>query len=125
MRHLLLLLFVLPVLLQAQIQTGTVLDETESPVPYASVWLASNPKIGVQADIEGKFSLPVKTLPDTLVVSVLGYLTHKIPLAKARLLPNLTIILKSDEQVLEDVILVVKPLTVDGSILALWLSITP
>jgi hypothetical protein len=54
--------------------TGTVLEiDAENPLIGANVYWASDPQKGVVTDKDGKFILPVITLPSRLVVSYLGY----------------------------------------------------
>ena len=52
--------------------SGTVVDETDTPVPGASVYAKDRAGMGTATDVDGKFSLKVQK-NDILVVSFLGY----------------------------------------------------
>lgn len=61
--------------------TGTVQNAQGSPVPFAILELPAH-KLGVQADNEGHFSLPLPTAlatTDSLTVSALGYVRRHVP----------------------------------------------
>ncbi|EAZ83026.1 DUF5686 and carboxypeptidase-like regulatory domain-containing protein [Algoriphagus machipongonensis] len=61
---------------------GKVTDaETGDPIPFASV-LVKGTTQGMNTDFEGNYSLNVKSLSDSLVVSYIGYLTLAKPLEK-------------------------------------------
>ncbi|NJB85660.1 TonB-linked SusC/RagA family outer membrane protein [Lewinella marina] len=71
----------LSILLSAQVTlTGTVTDGTQ-PLVGASVFMQAQPAQGTFTDEGGAFSLPVESLPDTLVVSYIGYRDHHVPVA--------------------------------------------
>ena len=74
----------LPLSLQAQQTTvrGTVRDSVQT-VPYASIYLKGHPSKGIQGSSDGSFTLRVNDtlLPDTLVVSFVGYHTLYYPLS--------------------------------------------
>jgi len=64
--------------------TGTVLDETNQPLPYASV-LVQGTTIGTSTDINGKFVLTgVPVGEHTLKISFLGYQTKSVPVTGER-----------------------------------------
>ena len=59
--------------------TGTVLDEQNNPMPYASVEVQKT-TIGATADINGKFAVTgVPVGKQTIVISFLGYQTKLLP----------------------------------------------
>lgn len=60
---------------------GSIKDSTYA-IPYASVYIKSNPKTGIMAGSDGTFSLNVEKnmLPDTLVISFVGYKTYYTPI---------------------------------------------
>ncbi|NVO84899.1 carboxypeptidase-like regulatory domain-containing protein [Hymenobacter terrestris] len=68
--------------LQAQrVLTGTVQDGQRAAVPFAVLELSAQ-KLGVQADDEGHFSLPLPaglTPTDSLTISALGYARRRVP----------------------------------------------
>ena len=78
--------------------TGTVLDETNMPLPGTTVLIKGTTN-GTTADFDGKFSLECKET-DTLVFSYVGYFTQE-SLAKKTLSINLNI-----DNSLEDVVVV-------------------
>jgi len=58
--------------------TGTVLDETDTPLPGATVLLKGT-TIGTTTDLSGKYSLDVPRANAVLVFSFIGYTTQEIP----------------------------------------------
>ncbi|WP_019948975.1 carboxypeptidase-like regulatory domain-containing protein [Hymenobacter aerophilus] len=65
--------------------TGTVQDPQGAAVPFAVLELPAQ-KLGVQADDEGRFSLPLPaglTPTDSLTVSALGYARRRVPVPAA------------------------------------------
>ena len=75
-----------PTVLRAQdriVLKGTVADSAQT-IPYASVYLKNHPGKGVQSTLEGTFVLPVDRtlLPDTLIVSFVGYHPFRLPLTR-------------------------------------------
>ena len=90
---------VLPAFAQ-QVVKGVVLSEEDGlPVPGASVVVKGSTKMGTVTDIDGNFSLSVPESAKTLVVSFLGMLDQEVAVA-----PNLKIVLKSDTEMLEQVV---------------------
>ncbi|MBN7816825.1 DUF5686 and carboxypeptidase-like regulatory domain-containing protein [Algoriphagus pacificus] len=56
---------------------GKITDaETGDPIPFASVLLKGT-TIGMNTDFEGNYSLSSNSLPDSIVVSYIGYLTQE------------------------------------------------
>ena len=75
---------------------GSIKDSTYT-IPYASVYIKSKPTTGVMAGSDGTFSLNVEKniLPDTLVVSFVGYKTYTTPI-DANVTDSLNIHLEED-----------------------------
>lgn len=83
--------------------TGVVTDSEGEPLIGATV-LVKGSSIGAATDIDGKFSLNVP-LGGELVISYIGYQTKTIKVEKGKL--NLgNIILASDSQLLDDVVVI-------------------
>ena len=66
-----------PVFFYGQVTlTGVIIDDhSKEPVPFANIYLQSNPAKGVSADFDGNFEISFETAPDVLEVSALGYET--------------------------------------------------
>ena len=84
--------------------TGRVVDETQQPILYATVYIKENPLIGTATDTKGLFSLEV---PDgssaTLMVSCVGYALYAQPLNQVQDEP-LLIALHSQPIALEETV---------------------
>jgi hypothetical protein len=81
--------------------TGTIVDETNQPLPGASV-LEKGTTNGVSTDFDGKFTLNAKSNSGTLVVSFIGYKVKEIIFSSAK--PNIgNIKLAVDEGALEEI----------------------
>ena len=93
----------LTTLTQAQERTitGVVTDETNFPLPGASV-IIKGKNIGTETDLDGKFQIKAKQ-GEVLVINFLGYISQQITVANTN---NLTIALKEDAQSLEEVVVV-------------------
>ncbi|MDY7394707.1 TonB-dependent receptor [Aureibaculum sp. 2210JD6-5] len=93
--------------------TGTVLDETGTPLPGASVVVKGTTN-GTSTDFDGKFSLNVSADATTLQVSFIGYTTKEVAIAD-----NITVTLDPDN-ILDEVVVVgygtVKKSDVVGSV---------
>lgn len=101
-----LLLFISSVVsAQTQIDVrGLVVDATNEPVIGVSVVLKSNPQLGTITDVNGKFSLKIPASNNNiLVVSYIGMETQEVNL---RGKTYITIELKDDNKVLEEVVVV-------------------
>src|SRR5690242_6620463 len=79
--------------------TGTVVDEQNNPVPYASISI-KNTKTGTQADANGHFTITVST-GQTLTVSAVNYTAQEVQINGTS---PLTVQLKSAEQTLNEVV---------------------
>ncbi|WP_439130787.1 TonB-dependent receptor [Polaribacter sp.] len=71
------LLFVSATVLGQTKITGTVVDETNQPMPGASV-LEKGTKNGTDTDFNGKFTLKASANSGTLVISYIGYKTKEV-----------------------------------------------
>lgn len=79
--------------------TGTVFDETNFPVPGATVVIKGT-TIGAATDIDGKFTLNIP-IGQTLQISFIGYMTIDKIIIKEE---DFNIYLKQDMQVIDEVI---------------------
>ena len=85
--------------------TGTVVDETNEPLPGASVVVKGTTN-GTSTDFDGKFMLDSKTTSGAVIVSFIGY--DKVEVAFSAAGDLGTIKLKVGGNVLEEVVLVGK-----------------
>lgn len=93
----LLIFLIAPLFLLAQENkiklTGKVVDETETPLPGASV-LEQGTNNGTTTDFNGNFEIFVKNSKSVLVINYLGYLTKSVSAETqtifVKLMPNLT-----------------------------------
>ena len=88
--------------LQNRILTGRVLDDLGEPAIGANV-LVKGTTIGVAVDLNGNYRIEVPQGKATIVFSYVGYQTQEIPY-KGQTTLNIT--LKSDSEILEDVVVV-------------------
>src|SRR6516225_147501 len=79
--------------------TGTVVDETNAPVPFASVSI-KNSKSGTRADEHGNFKLPV-TAGQTLVISAVNFVPQEVQVTSES---TITVHLKTSDQTLNEVV---------------------
>lgn len=86
---------------QTKTVTGTVVDETGEPLIGVSV-LVQGTTTGAITDFDGKFSLQASG-DATLVVSYIGYKTQQIKVGNKA---SFSIVLKTDNQLLEEVVVV-------------------
>lgn len=87
---------------QTKVITGKVFDDTNQPLPGASV-IVKGTTIGVITDIDGKFSLKVPENAQTLVVSFVGMNSQELPIGNKT---NFTITLAQETIGLEEVVAV-------------------
>lgn len=101
----LVVLCLLPISLLAQSITvsGTVLDDTDLPLPGATVVVKGDSKNGVTTDPDGHFVLKNLSSNATLVVSYIGFRTHEEPLNGRT---QLTIKLSTEDEVLDELVVV-------------------
>ena len=81
--------------------SGTVTDETGLTVIGAAVQVPGT-SIGAITDIDGKFSLDVPSGTEQLTVSCVGFVTENVNITS----DLLSIVLKTDTQLLEEVVVV-------------------
>lgn len=75
---------------------GKVIDDkTQSPVEFANMYM-KKALVGTMADEKGEFVLQTKLLPDTLVISFVGYNTFKVLISEE---PKSKMIFKISENV--------------------------
>ena len=89
------------VVAQTRSVSGVVLDEAGDPVIGATVAVTGIPSIGIATDLKGTFTLSVPVDAKTLTVSYVGMHSQTVTVA-----PSVHVILKTDAQVLDDVIVV-------------------
>ena len=100
-------IFLYPLLVSSQtfLVKGKIVDSSNSPIPYASIFIEKF-QIGTNADIEGYFEIFVNDLPASMQVSSIGYESRKIVVADDK--KNRLIILKSKNTYLEEVVVLNK-----------------
>ena len=100
------LLFVSATVLGQTKITGTVVDETNQPLPGASVVVRGTTN-GTSTDFDGKFTLNAKSSTGTIVVSFIGYNTKRVTFSSSKV--NLgSIQLTEDADSLDEVVIVGK-----------------
>jgi hypothetical protein len=105
-----LLVFSIPALAQHLIK-GVVLDEKQSPVQRASIFL-SNTSVGTRTDDHGEFELSVPDGKFDLIVSCIGYETWNKTIVTSEIIASFTIRLKTKAAELETI--VIEPYEKDG-----------
>ncbi|MDX6745396.1 TonB-dependent receptor [Polaribacter sp. PL03] len=78
-------MFMLPLGLMAQTIKGKVTDKSGSALPYMNV-LVKGTSIGTTTNDSGEFSLNVKSLPVTIMVSSIGYKSKQVKVTSASFL---------------------------------------
>lgn len=81
--------------------TGMVLDEAGDPIIGATVIVSGSPSIGTATNIDGVFTLSVPANAQTLTISYIGMESQTVSIT-----PVMRIVLETDAQVLDDVIVV-------------------
>ncbi|MFH6602837.1 SusC/RagA family TonB-linked outer membrane protein [Maribacter algicola] len=96
--------------------TGTVTDETGTPLPGVSV-VVQGTTTGVSTDFDGLYSISVDDPGSTLVFSYIGYLTQELPIGGNS---TLDVQMQEDVQNLDEVVVVgygtQKKATLTGSV---------
>lgn len=100
------LLFLLTVSVQNSFAQGKLLgritDElTNEPLPFVTV-LLKNSGAGINSDFDGRFEIPVPSAPDTLICTMVGYQTVKMPV-KGGQEQNFNIVLKASKIELQEI----------------------
>ena len=94
-------MFMLPLGLIAQTIKGKVTDKSGSALPYMNV-LVKGTSIGTTTSDSGEFSLTVKNLPVTIVVSSIGFTTKEV---KVTTNSFLTIVIKEGDESLGEIVI--------------------
>lgn len=89
---------------QTQIK-GIVKNRKEEFVFAANVFLKSKPENGTTTDFDGEFTLKINDKNDTLIVSFIGYEKEEISLKSLDLNKLIVVVLKSNAQMLEEVLI--------------------
>lgn len=90
--------------------TGTVVDETNQPLPGASV-LEKGTTNGTSTDFNGKFTLNAKSNSGVLVVSFIGYTKREIAFSST--MNTFTVKLKEDNNALDEIVIVSNSFAID------------
>jgi len=93
-------LFMLPMGLKAQTIKGKVTDSSGEGLPYMNI-VEKGTANGVLTDDHGIFTITVKSLPTTLVISSMGFETKTVPVTKDS---YLTVVVKEDNALDEVVV---------------------
>ena len=97
------LLFLVPVFLFAQKEIqGKVVDNTNFLLPGASIVIKGTTK-GTVTNMDGSFNLKVDKIPAVLVVSYLGFVTKEVKVSSSS---NITVQLESDQESLDEVVVI-------------------
>jgi hypothetical protein len=103
------MVMLLPGVLQAQEGTrvsGSIFDsETKEPLPFVSVNF-KNTRIGVNSDVEGRYSIATTQPVDSLIFTYIGYLRQAIKIKVNTTSQNVNIYLKPDTRILDSVVVV-------------------
>jgi len=86
--------------------SGTVTDENGEPITGVSIIAKGASTIGTVTNAEGKFSLSVPSSINRLVVKYIGYLGEEVAAST-----NVSVTLKTDTKVLDDVVVTAMNLT--------------
>ena len=84
---------------------GLVTDESGCPLVGAVVFFPQNPSLGRETDLDGKFEIAIPQGIDHLTISLIGFGSENIFLP-ANISEPLSIVLKEDVQMLDDVVVV-------------------
>ena len=89
-----------------QFISGVVLEvDSGTPLPGANIYWESEPLKGVVSDLDGNFKIEIKTLPDKLIISYIGY-TPSIRILTIRDLDkSLKFYLKTEDLSLQEIII--------------------
>jgi hypothetical protein len=97
---------------------GKVIDQQQQPIFAANVYWKGATTVGTTTDFDGLFRLTVKQLPDTLIVSFIGYETRQIVVKN--LADTLQIALLSTAGLLQEVSIIAQdPISQDFSVIKL------
>lgn len=90
--------------------TGTVVDNTNTPLPGASI-LEKGTRNGTQTDFDGKFTLQTKSNSGTLVISYVGFTKKEV--AFSSITSNVSIKLQEDANALDEIVVVSNSFAID------------
>jgi len=91
--------------IQDKTVTGLVMDESNNPLPEASI-VVKGSKIGVTTDFNGTFSISFPGISSKNVVLIVSYLGYKTQEISVNGRSSLTIILKEDSDQLDEIVLI-------------------
>jgi len=83
---------------------GTVVDKKGKGLSYVSIYLKHHPEVGTITDINGRFKLEVSSTRDSLIVTLVGYETVFVDLAKVNTSKSLRITMKDQPVILHEVV---------------------
>jgi iron complex outermembrane recepter protein len=104
------LLFVSATVLGQTKITGTIVDDTNQPLPEASI-LEKGTTNGVTTDFDGKFVLNTKSNSGTLVVSFIGFKTREVSFSPSK--SNLGNIQLEEDAILDEIIVTATSFAID------------
>ncbi|HAP95267.1 MAG TPA: hypothetical protein DCP54_05860, partial [Chryseobacterium sp.] len=84
---------------------GTIIEKDGSPVYLATVQLKNNTEISTASDQQGKFSIQVDDIQDTLIISNIGFDPQTLPIAVMDIHSDTKITLKKSSMTLEEVVI--------------------
>jgi iron complex outermembrane receptor protein len=90
--------------------TGTIVDETNQPLPGASV-LVKGTSNGTSTDFNGKFTLQAKSNKGAVVVSFIGYKAKEVVFSSSK--NNLTVQLLVDSGALDEIVITATSFAID------------
>lgn len=93
---------VAPVVQETVTITGTVYDDTNSPLPGAGV-VAKGSNVGTETDFDGNFSLNVPAGTTSLMISYLGFKTQEVSIVNKS---SVSVTLEADSAALDEVVVV-------------------
>lgn len=83
---------------------GRVVNSKGTGLSYVSLYLKHYPEVGTITDINGRFSLEVPSMRDSLIVTLVGYETVFINLSKINADKSLRITMKDQPVILNEVV---------------------
>ena len=102
---LLITIFALANIVNAQDISGIVTDDRNLPIFAANVYFESNPHNGTISDMDGYFSIPYTYDKDTLIIAFIGYQNKKIPAVELKKDSKNIITLNIDPVLLDEIVI--------------------